>query len=846
MRALAALIGFCALTGTTFAQPTFSHPDRIKYDGSCFQIDGKDTFIFSGAFHYFRCPKELWRERFKAIKDAGFNAVETYVAWNWHEREKPAGLEDNSKIDLKDLDDWLTMAEKEFGLYTIVRPGPYICAEWATGGYPNWLLAFRPEKTKRSLWLRSDDPTFLAWCRHWFLAVAQVVKPHQIFNQPKGNPGVILWQLENEYSFAGVPDEARRGQVKALYEASKEGGIEVPNFTCWTDCVRAANGDPILSQVFDTPNQYVRWDIEGVASALRDQHQAHPWAPKMITELQGGWFGQVGGLASEEQDGISASQIGSLTLFGIQNGLTALNYYMLFGGTNFGDWAGQGITTSYDYFSPIREWGGVGNKYRTVQAVGKFLAKYGSDLARSEETAAPVVMGDVKVAARRGKSGATFAFIRNPNRAKAVAAKLGDQTLTIPAFGTYVLRYTSDLKRGEWVCKTPVEQVETRHVAPAPVDLTEATVERLDAQDWKPTPKSATNVDLGVYDSRWIAYRAPASQSSLLLQVSAGELIELGGAVPERRPGHDIYGPSSRGRTWLMLNPGWSNGGPDMERPRGVLSAREVDRLPSGAVVSQWKYKMIPLGDVSQIPSVQGSETWADVVTNTGTQSIFKSNTAAILTTTFDLKEVPTGLKLDINSIDDDSWIYLNDKFVAETHEWSTPWSFEVADKARVGTNRLTIVVKNSGGEGGINGPINITGPMPAGRSVQPQWTDRFAPISKETVALVKADLPRLVHPKIEGTRTLGPSPLVRSTVRFKRYAHPGFATEILLDAAGDGFLTLNGRPLGRFWESGPQRAFYLPETWLKDDNVLELTVVPGRLGDRIKSARLRALPMVE
>ena len=88
----------CALgLGAAFAQDSpvkFSHPDRIRYDGQCFTIEGKDTFIFSGAFHYFRCPKPLWQERFRKIKEAGFNAVETYVAWNWHEREMPAGLDD--------------------------------------------------------------------------------------------------------------------------------------------------------------------------------------------------------------------------------------------------------------------------------------------------------------------------------------------------------------------------------------------------------------------------------------------------------------------------------------------------------------------------------------------------------------------------------------------------------------------------------------------------------------------------------------------------------------------------------------------------------------------------------
>src|ERR1700761_4036021 len=68
----------------------FLHPDRIRYDAQCLTIDGKDTFIYSGSFHYFRCPKQLWRDRFQKIKAGGFNTVETYTPWNWHEREMPA------------------------------------------------------------------------------------------------------------------------------------------------------------------------------------------------------------------------------------------------------------------------------------------------------------------------------------------------------------------------------------------------------------------------------------------------------------------------------------------------------------------------------------------------------------------------------------------------------------------------------------------------------------------------------------------------------------------------------------------------------------------------------------
>ena len=81
----------------------FSHPERIRYDQHCFTIEGRDIFILSAAFHYFRVPQELWRDRFRKIKEAGFNTVETYVPWNWHERTMPRNVKDYSQFDFDDL-----------------------------------------------------------------------------------------------------------------------------------------------------------------------------------------------------------------------------------------------------------------------------------------------------------------------------------------------------------------------------------------------------------------------------------------------------------------------------------------------------------------------------------------------------------------------------------------------------------------------------------------------------------------------------------------------------------------------------------------------------------------------
>ena len=104
----------------------FENPQIIRYDSKCFTIDEKDTLVVSGAFHYPRCPKALWRDRLQKFKVAGFNTIETYVFWNYHEPVE-------GKVDLAEFEDFVKLVQ-EMGFMMIVRPGPYICAEWERGG----------------------------------------------------------------------------------------------------------------------------------------------------------------------------------------------------------------------------------------------------------------------------------------------------------------------------------------------------------------------------------------------------------------------------------------------------------------------------------------------------------------------------------------------------------------------------------------------------------------------------------------------------------------------------------------------------------------------------------------
>jgi hypothetical protein len=509
----------------------FSHPDRIRYDSQCFTIDGKDTFIFSGAFHYFRCPKALWDDRFDKIKAAGFNTVETYVAWNMQEPAMPASVEDYSKVDLKDLDDWLTMAEAH-GLYVILRPGPYICAEWDCGGFPQWLLPKRPANYK-GLWLRSDEPGFVAWSDHWFHAVDQIAVKHQLTHRAPGSFGIILYQLENEYG-QHQPYDVEVRYLHALGKQAMDDGIDVPLFTCWTEVVRG-NTDPILRQVYDTVNLYPRYKVDSIADKIAELQKQQPDAPLQTTELQGGWFSRPGDASSLSNswtdviDSVSPAQIQNLTLYAIEKGDRVMNYYMLAGGTNFGDTAPQGITTSYDYSAPIREIGCVGEKYQRVAAIGAMLKEHRESLARTHPIQCDAITDqkDVTVAARRSIDGSVFLFVRTNQHTEARKgnAKVvlhdgaagqrlnsgANFTYELEPFGSKIYYLAHDFFAGgqtEWLPKPLPEIKRPTNNLPTTIKLTQALTKADPGPvQWQPLKDGQTLEQMGIYDRRFVFYR---------------------------------------------------------------------------------------------------------------------------------------------------------------------------------------------------------------------------------------------------------------------------------------------------------------------------------------------------
>ena len=346
-------------------QRQFENPHMIRYDASCFTINGVDTLVMSGAFHYPRCPKPLWRDRLEKFKLAGFNTIETYVFWNYHEPQE-------GNVNLAEFEDFIKLTH-EMGFFLIVRPGPYVCAEWERGGIPSWVAAKRFP-------LRTNHAESLGTSRHWFGEVLPIIQKYQI---TMGGP-IVMVQVENEYDFSTLADADKREYIRALAQMVWSAGINLPVITCWTKQARQ-NADPDMAQIMDTCNFYPRWNIVGeLVPALEKLRQEEPASPVGVTELQGGWFSEFGGKLSVDQDGVDAAQINMVTKTALELGATYFNYYMGFGGTNF-DWAAKKLTTTYDYAAPIREPGGLWDKYYATRGIGQSLRMFGSVLTRAKE-----------------------------------------------------------------------------------------------------------------------------------------------------------------------------------------------------------------------------------------------------------------------------------------------------------------------------------------------------------------------------------------------------------------------------------------------------------------------------
>lgn len=469
-------------------------------------------------------------------------------------------------------------------------------------------------------------------------------------------------------------------------------------------------------------------------------------APLATTELQGGWFAKIGGKLSEEQDGITAAQINNLTLFVLQNGETILNYYMVFGGTNPGDWAARGMISSYDYNAPIRECGGVGDRYQRVCALGQMLHEHGPRLARAVavDAEAGTSQKDVAVVERRAADGGRYFFVRTsqhtePRIGKAVVS---DKTGAAPAitfayelepFGSKLLYLppgVNDAARGEWLPKD-ASAISRPVDLPSAISLASARC-RADPGParWTKLKPGEGLTQAGVWDNRFVFYQAKIFGSNAM-NLAAGHpggdavLAAINGIPSTGSGGTSALSifkiPAGNSEVRLLYeNFGHDNGHIEMENARGILSVCLTNETSAAAPSN-------PVGNDPAVRLAFGSPAgiekkwWQPKINDANWQSV---SLGANHQTT--------------NTVEQLTWF------------------------------RLT---------------FELPAPIPG---IWVPWRLR-------------------------------------------------------LDADGNGFLYLNGHAIGRYWQAGPQRHFFLPECWLNfgsgKKNNLTLSLRPLAQGASIHAA---------
>lgn len=315
-----------------------------------FYLDKKPFKIISGSFHYFRTVPEYWQDRLEKLVNMGCNTVETYIPWNFHEANKGEFRFDGDR----DIERFIRLA-KELGLYMIIRPSPYICAEWEFGGLPAWLLR------DRNMRLRCSYEPYLKAVKDYYSVLIPKLVPYQI---DKGG-NIILVQIENEYGYYGN-DTA---YLEFLRDTMREMGITVPFVTSdgpWSEQVFKSG---MVGEALPTGNfgSAAEWQFGQMKQFIGEDK------PLMCMEFWNGWFDAWG-----EEHHTTPSEKASAELEEILK-RGSVNFYMFEGGTNFGFMSGRnggsktGDVTSYDYDAPLTEDGQITAKYEAFKNV---LAKY--------------------------------------------------------------------------------------------------------------------------------------------------------------------------------------------------------------------------------------------------------------------------------------------------------------------------------------------------------------------------------------------------------------------------------------------------------------------------------------
>ena len=316
-------------------------------DGQHVLVDGKPFQIISGEIHYARIPRAYWKDRLEKLKAMGLNTVTTYVFWNLHEAV-PGRYDFTGQNDVAEF---IREAQRA-GLYVILRPGPYVCAEWELGGYPAWLLK------DRSIVLRTRDPRLTAATDAWFAQLGKQLQPLLLQN---GGP-ILATQVENEYGSFGGDHE----YVESIHRMLVEHGLAA-------SILYTADGPSVVTKgsLPELP-AVINFGTGDARASFAEFAKIRPDGPRMSGEYWAGWFDHWGDTHQTRPAATEADELGWMLSQGF-----SVSLYMAAGGTSFGWMNGANTdgrnyepdTTSYDYDAPISESGDVTPKFLAFRDV---------------------------------------------------------------------------------------------------------------------------------------------------------------------------------------------------------------------------------------------------------------------------------------------------------------------------------------------------------------------------------------------------------------------------------------------------------------------------------------------
>jgi beta-galactosidase len=347
---------------------------------STFLLDGKPLQMISGEMHYTRVPREYWRDRMKMAKAMGLNTIGTYVFWNAHEEEK-------GKYDFtgnNDIAEFIKIAKEE-GLWVVLRPSPYVCAEWEFGGYPWWLLKDSTVK------VRSKDPRFIAAYQTYITRLSKELVPLLVTHG--GN--ILMVQFENEYG--SYSDD--KSYLELNRKMFKDAGFDGLLYTC------------------DGPGQMPKGYLPGYLPAVNGEedpvavkkliNKYHDGkGPYYVAEWYPGWFDSWGKPHANTGSDKAAATLDKILSAGI-----SINMYMFHGGTTRGFMNGANMskyepyapqTSSYDYDAPLDEAGNATEKYYKFRAVIEKHLPAGQTLPPVPAKKKTIAINQIKLTAYAG------------------------------------------------------------------------------------------------------------------------------------------------------------------------------------------------------------------------------------------------------------------------------------------------------------------------------------------------------------------------------------------------------------------------------------------------------------